>query len=562
MSPKEDDGALRIHNGAGEAFSLVSRQPLDVRPGDQLTVRLRVRKGTLCEHLSVVVPGVGSFSPQLYRQFKTSEKTWLVPAGATGPVLVQLIGRGGGDTFISKVEAFRPDPPLSPFETGRFLPQPNLQREGRLFEIERYVVNQQDIAADTDQDSDGKWSLCRLSREENTPYFSRGTALKSDTVTADRATPADGCPPLHVRVGPLEPGRYQTYLSVPGRALAYSADGKEWRRIAGAEAAELGLLTLTKPFFEFWLDDRYVEPGNPGPTYVDFIRFMPIEDPAYTMSPAQALKPPARGAVDRRAVKLTVANASAHRRHEPVRSGVPIPKGELADADRVRLLDASGAETPAFVQATGRWPDGSVKWLLLDFEAEVAAKASRRFTLEYGNAVSRAVAPARLRSDRQGGTLALDAGAARVVFDGGRFSVFLRGEKSPSLALEEAEFRAADGRAWRSSLESKAQVEVEEQNPFRATIRLRGRCADANGPGPIAFDTRVHLFAGRAELLVEYGFFATEAEPTIALAEAKLRFSGPWAGAAARFGLPSGESEPIGAAQRPRLLQTGKEVYG
>ncbi|MBM3890247.1 MAG: hypothetical protein FJ388_14125, partial [Verrucomicrobia bacterium] len=304
---KQEGGALRIHNGSAGSFMLTSREPLDVKPGDQLTVRVRMRKSSLIEHITVSVPGVGTFAPQLYREFHTAEQTWLVPPGATGPILVQLVGAGGGDTYISRIEAFRQDPPLSPFVTGRFLPPPDLRREGRLFEIERYVVNT-DAFTEADVDGDKRWSLCRLSREKNRPYFSRGTVLKSDSVPADRATPDEGCPTLRVRVGPLEPGRYQVYLSVPGRALAYSRDGKQWRRLPGADLPDLGVATMTEPFFEFWLDDRYAELANPGPAYVDFIRFLPIPEPAAVFAPAPAPQPPGRGSVGRRAVTLTIEN--------------------------------------------------------------------------------------------------------------------------------------------------------------------------------------------------------------------------------------------------------------
>ncbi len=566
MASAEDDGSLHIHNGSGQPFRLTARQPLDLKPGDQLTVRVRIRKATLLEHVSLAVPGVGSFAPQVYRQFKTSEYTWLVPPSATGPFVLQLIGAGGGDTYLSRLEAFKPEPPLSPFVTGRFLPQRDLHREGRLFEIEKYVVNREALSTQSDRDGDRLWSVVRLSREENTPCFSRGTALKSDSVLADREKPEDGCPPLHVRVGPLEPGRYQVHMSVPGRALAYSADGRKWTRLPGTTAPALGLMTLTRPFFDFWLDDRYAEPGNPGPTYVDFIRFMPIEDPAYTMAPAKAPVPLAHSTVQRRRVRLTIANPGPSARgREPVRSGVPIPQGELADADQVRLVDPDGREVPCFARITGRWPDGSVKWLLLDLEAAVPPHSVTRLTLEYGSAVRRVQTASPFSIEQAGTKLTVDTGAGRIVFDGqrgGQFALFLPDHTEPALSLEEAEFAAVDGRLWRSSLEHEAQVEVEEQTPLRVVVRLRGRCADADGPGPLAFDTRVHLFADRPDILVEYGFFATEQEPTIPLQSARLRFRGPWAGSTAHFGLSESETKPVPVEQAPRLLQTGDNAYG
>jgi uncharacterized membrane protein len=563
MAPREDDGALRVHNGAGQGWSLTSRVPIALKPGDQVTIRVRVRKGTLCEWMSVGLAGLGSFSPQLYRNFQVAEETWLVPPGVYGPFLLQINGGAGGDTYLSSVEVFRPDPALSPFVTGRFIAPLDNNREGRLFEIERYVVNTDALTTDTDEDGDGKWSVCRLSREDNTPRFSRGTVLKSDTVAADRERPEDGCAPLHVRVGPLVPGRYQVALNASGRALGLSLDGKVWTRLPGSVPAQLGVLKLEQPYFDFWLDDRYAEPGNPGPTYADYIHFMPIEDPAYTLAPTPRPDAITRGSVERRQVSLTIANnTGAVRTREPVRSGVPIPQGELADAEHVRLLDAAGRVVPCYAQVTGHWMDGSVKWLLLDFAADVAARESARFTLEYGNSVQATPVPAGLTLRRDGTKVSVDTGAARYDFEGGGFTAYLPGSTQPALQLADGLVQGSDGRSWRQSLDRTATVEVEEQTPLRVVLRLRGRFCDDKGSGPIAFDHRVHLFAGRAEAQIEYGFFATADESTVPLKQVSVRLAGPWADQAVRFGLAEGVSPASSVAARPRLLQTGEETHG
>ncbi len=569
LLPKEDGGAIHIHNGAGQPFRLTSRQFLWLKPGDQLTVRLRVRKGTLCERLSIAVAGVGTFEPQLYRQFQDAECTWLVPAGISGPLIVELVGQGGGDTYISRLEAGRRDPPLSPYETGRFLPKPNVQREGRLFEIERYVVNREAICEE-DRDNDGKWALCRLSRARNTPWFSRGTVLKSDTISADRSTPEEGCPPLHVRVGPLEPGRYQVYLSVPGRALALSLDGRHWQCLPGKELPNLGVVTLASREFEFWLDDRFVEPGNPGPTYVDFIRFLPIEDPAYTMADSPRPGKLDKGTQSRRSVALTVENATALRRNEPVCCGVPIPRGELASAEQTRLVDDQGHELPAHVASTGVWPDGSVKWLLVDFSADVPPRANRTFALEYGNNV-RGRPPANgMRMEQSAGQTTIVMNAVRWSIDarrGGRVECRLPGVTEPVLTLADFAITGPQGQQWRSSRDSRARIEIEEASPLRAVLRVRGNLVDEAGQSPLCFDTRVHLFAGRRELLIEPGF-SMKAEPeTLDLASINLEFSGPWTEGRVRTSLNaeggnSTRAAKAALADHPALLQGGDEVYG
>lgn len=55
----------------------------------------------------------------------------------------------------------------------------------------------------------------------------------------------------------------------------------------------------------------------------------------------------------------------------PVTGGIPFARGSLPDASRVRLGDG-GRELPVQTETLARWPDPSVKWLLLDFAAPAA----------------------------------------------------------------------------------------------------------------------------------------------------------------------------------------------
>ena len=104
-----------------------------------------------------------------------------------------------------------------------------------------------------------------------------------------------------------------------------------------------------------------------------------------------ALCAPASGAAR---VALTVAErAGVDRVNEPVTTGVPFPKGELKDVKNVRLL-LDGEEVPAQFRVAGRWlPDPSVKWLLVDLQADLKASEIKTYTLEYGPGVTAAAKP-------------------------------------------------------------------------------------------------------------------------------------------------------------------------
>jgi hypothetical protein len=71
----------------------------------------------------------------------------------------------------------------------------------------------------------------------------------------------------------------------------------------------------------------------------------------------------------------------------PVTWGVPFGEGRVFDKSHVRLLDLTGKPVPLQTQVLHTWPDGSLHWLLLDFQA-AAANANKTLTLQYGTQVS------------------------------------------------------------------------------------------------------------------------------------------------------------------------------
>ncbi len=70
--------------------------------------------------------------------------------------------------------------------------------------------------------------------------------------------------------------------------------------------------------------------------------------------------------------RLTVRSASAvPRRAEPITVGVPLPRGRVRDAGT--LVVTAGEPLPTQATALDRWPDGSIRWALVETRADVAA---------------------------------------------------------------------------------------------------------------------------------------------------------------------------------------------
>lgn len=75
----------------------------------------------------------------------------------------------------------------------------------------------------------------------------------------------------------------------------------------------------------------------------------------------------------------------------PINTGVALPKGAIFSASNCRMVDASGTEIPCAAQVRARWPaDGSVRWLGVEFGADLTRAQAQSVFLDYGPAIVRA----------------------------------------------------------------------------------------------------------------------------------------------------------------------------
>ena len=63
----------------------------------------------------------------------------------------------------------------------------------------------------------------------------------------------------------------------------------------------------------------------------------------------------------------------------PVTRGVPLPEGMLRGTDGLSVAHPDGARVPTQFRVIGHWPDGSVKWVLVDFQADADPIWHERF---------------------------------------------------------------------------------------------------------------------------------------------------------------------------------------
>jgi hypothetical protein len=146
------------------------------------------------------------------------------------------------------------------------------------FEAEECIVNRDACAKD--KYSETTWNIWSTDKDAMKKW-SGGVVIQSPRVMAERKSPEEGAPPLHLRITDVPKGTYNINVYGPGRVAAISLDGKTWKPFNGGSLAQ-GVM-IDNGVFEFWFDDRYAmeKKEQRGSTYLDRIelnRVLGLED--------------------------------------------------------------------------------------------------------------------------------------------------------------------------------------------------------------------------------------------------------------------------------------------
>ena len=178
-------------------------------------------------------------------------------------------------------------------------------------------------------------------------------------------------------------------------------------------------------------------------------------------------------------LQITVRDTSGRGGLRPVTGGVPLAQGAAPAGAEFALTTAGGQPVPLQSRVLARWKDGSARWVLLDFMADVPAAGSAAFALSPGRVGSPAPActGVRLAAGPGGGILA--------VGDGLRVGL--------ELILDDGQVCTAVA----------TSTGVECEGPLRRTLTWRGDLRTAAGQRAFQFRLRASAFAGTGRVRLE-----------------------------------------------------------
>lgn len=213
----------------------------------------------------------------------------------------------------------------------------------------------------------------------------------------------------------------------------------------------------------------------------------------------------------------------------PVSSGVPFAQGALRDTEAVALFEEDAEEIPLQTEVLASWPDGSVRWLLVDFQVDLAAGETKTFNLRRDSNIRRSTVANPVRVTKTAARTTIDTGPLRLNLQSDGFdpfgSVLLDVNGDGRFAKDE---RVTDGgggicvvdaNSMRfTSTHAPAEIVVEQSGPLRACVRVSGGHASEDG-SMFRYVARIHAFRGKPFVRCFYTFINDHQDSLMASVE-------------------------------------------
>jgi hypothetical protein len=173
------------------------------------------------------------------------------------------------------------------------------------------------------------------------------------------------------------------------------------------------------------------------------------------------------------------------RRGWPVRCGVPVAQGLLAKDASVEVIGPDGKAVPAQASPMATWLDGSFKWLLVDFPADVPANGHVFYTLKSGAGQATALP---LLVTQKEGTFTVN-GSTYSATDGKLFGLF---------GPEDLWWTDGEGQRYALRLTGEnAGLTLEENGVNRAVLKATGWYVNAAGRPVCMGELRMEYYRGQ-----------------------------------------------------------------
>lgn len=187
------------------------------------------------------------------------------------------------------------------------------------------------------------------------------------------------------------------------------------------------------------------------------------------------------------------------RRGEPIAVGISCPRGSVSRSERWGLTDQRGRPAPVQTTVLDRWGDGSVRWLLAEFQADVDAGTPSFYALAPDAAADSAMG---ISIEHAGETLRVWTGVATIDVprSGHEFLSAAVVDGRPLLDTTSILAEDAAGTPYHFSIQ---RTTIERAGTLRAVLRIDAELVDTANRKWLDATMRLHFFAGLGTAKVE-----------------------------------------------------------
>lgn len=213
----------------------------------------------------------------------------------------------------------------------------------------------------------------------------------------------------------------------------------------------------------------------------------------------------------------------------PVTWGIPFAQGRIFDKEHVALTDSAGRPVPLQTQVLHKWPDGSIHWLLLDFQAGVA-DVGKPYTVAFGTQVVPAPEQSGLTVTENDGAVTVNTGAFTFTVTKGAKALAeafaIAGETQPLGEKLTGMVKTRDGWVATAFEPVNEAVTVEASGRERVTVLVNGKLTSTDKTFG-RFTCRIHAYRGKPYARVLFRVFNDTDAPAQLVTEFLLRLQTP-----------------------------------
>jgi len=209
--------------------------------------------------------------------------------------------------------------------------------------------------------------------------------------------------------------------------------------------------------------------------------------------------------MSQRSIPIFIRETSGVKRsNEPVTFGLPLPKGFTCDVSALRVLSDQNIPIPLQASSLAIWPDKSLKWALLDFQASVEPLKASEYRLEFRESPSLLPSHPAITTMIDGDRAVVDTVAAKFFLSRTSSGLFERVEINGENVSDSSKSKISlIDKEGKEHLAEFKQFSLETDGPLRTTFRIEGDVACGRMRPKAHLVLRITFFAGSGSVKIE-----------------------------------------------------------